>query len=128
MKNLILILFVSNFCLSSCGFGPQLLYTEKLALHKGISIEEFKKSGCDYDTHQILKNTSETHKSSIEIYMGKQIGSHKKEIYYYAFANGKLLYWGFPYQFARSDDQILNDIAEEAFPIAKVEYGLNLVK
>lgn len=102
--------------LTSC----QTLITKKnLRLKKGSTLEEFRNAGIGYDDHIVLKVLSEYKKATFEVYTTTIPGPYGTDEYYYAFQDGKLIYWGYPYQFNRHDNSLMREIGEETQRIVK---------
>lgn len=97
-------------CLTSC---ETLVTQQNLKLKKGSTIEEFKKEVSRIDEVVEVPKASAKHQASLVVYVTKIQGADTEEIYYYAFRDGKLLYWGYPYQFSRSENTVIRDIGEE---------------
>ncbi|MBI3258100.1 MAG: hypothetical protein HYZ54_01260 [Ignavibacteriae bacterium] len=116
------IILLSFIGLASC----QTFITESnLRLSKGTTLQAFKTEDVDYDKVVSLPKLSAKNKNKYEVYMTTIRGAVFKEVYYYAFENDKLIYWGYPYQFSRSNNPLLEDIGIEAFEYSKKEYDLN---
>ncbi len=118
----IIIALFLMFGLISC---VKMITKSHLNLSKGTTLTTFKKEDVDFDKNVLLSKMNTKNQGKYEVFMTEISGATKKEVYYYAFRNDSLLYWGHPYQFTRSENQILREIAEEAFDYAKKEYGLD---
>jgi hypothetical protein len=52
------------------------------------------------------------------------------DLYFYAFKDEKLIYWGYPYQFRKNGTELIREIGDEAFSLVmnnqelKALYGL----
>ncbi|MCX6147121.1 MAG: hypothetical protein NTW25_07695 [Candidatus Kapabacteria bacterium] len=95
-----------------------------LKLYKGMTLANFLNEDVDYDNKFLLPKLNTKNYGKFEIYITRLNGALEKEIYYYAFKNDSLIYWGHPFQFTRSEDSTLKDIGEEAFEFSKNEYEL----
>ncbi len=96
-----------------------------LRLAKGTTLQAFMKENVDYDKNVSLPKLSAKNKNKYEVYMTRINGAVFMEVYYYAFENDKLIYWGYPYQFSRSNNPLIENIGLEAFEYAQKEYDLN---
>lgn len=104
------LVFCMIISLTSC---ETLVTQQNLKLSKGSTIEEFKKEVSRIDEVVEVPKASAKHQASLVVYVTKIQGADTEEIYYYAFRDGKLLYWGYPYQFSRSENTVIRDIGEE---------------
>ncbi len=106
--------------LSSCGNG--LVTKNNLKLSKGTHFEVFQAENIQYDGKLILTKLNAKTKDEYVVFVTKIRGALEGELYYYAFKNDRLLYWGQPYMFARHENEILRDIADETLEYAKSLY------
>ncbi len=60
----------------------------------------------------ILLHSDPTAKLLIHVYI-LSVGDYKSD-YFLAFRNDRLVYWGYPHEFARSSDPYLNEIGKVA--------------
>lgn len=113
-----------SFCLlllmSSCGNG--LVSRNNLKLSKGTDFSVFQAENIKYDGKLVLSKLNVRTKDNYVVFVTRISGTLEDELYYYAFKNDKLLYWGQPYMFARHENEILRDIADETLDYAKSLY------
>lgn len=113
-----------SFCfvllMSSCGNG--LVSKNNLKLSKGTDFSIFQSENIKYDGKLVLAKLNAKTKDEYVVFVTRMRGALEGELYYYAFKNDKLLYWGQPYMFARHENEILRDIADETLDYAKSLY------
>ena len=107
-KVLIAMCFVG---LTSC---QTLVTKHNIRLSKGSTLDAFKKEDVDIDFKIALPKLSAKNKAKYEVYITTIHGANTKELYYYAFQDDKLVYWGYPYQFTRNENALIQEIGEEA--------------
>ncbi|MBS1537425.1 MAG: hypothetical protein JST20_06715 [Bacteroidetes bacterium] len=106
----ILIFAVITSCLMSCSqFTPEVLdkYQKGMAVSQTIDI-----SPVSPKTEFNITIPSDPAKFIIHVYV-LSLGDYKSD-YFLAFRNDKLVYWGYPHEFARSSDPYLNEIGKIA--------------
>jgi hypothetical protein len=108
--------------LASCS---QLITKRHLEISKGTTFEQFNSVGVDFDETFNLEKMNEKYKADFKILTAKMKGAIKKEIYYYAFKNDTLIFWGHPYLFTRSENTTIREMGEEVYPKVKIEYGMD---
>lgn len=110
-------MIIMIFILESCTHN--FIFKNNKSIVKGISIADFRKSDIKIDEIYNLPISGNKYNCKIEIIKSAVRSATYVEIYYYAFRNDSLIYWGFPYQFASRDNEQLNDIAKEMYDILK---------
>jgi len=53
------------------------------------------------------------HKVDVRVF--KKLNGQDISFYFIAFSDGKLLYWGYPYEFARHSDKFINQVGKLAY-------------
>ena len=102
----IIIVFVFSAC-------AKLTLTHVSNLRKGMTIQESQTSlNRSYQREFILNNISSTDKIIVRLYILSS-GDYESN-YFLAFVNDKLIFWGYPHEFARSQDELINKIGSEA--------------
>jgi hypothetical protein len=73
-----------------------------------------------------LASVSKKYRANVEVIASTMLGvsTMNNDLYFYAFKDDSLIYWGHPFQFTRIEDSTLKDIGEEAFEFSKNEYEL----
>lgn len=121
-KTVFTLLFFSIIFLSSCG--SSFVGEKRLDIYMGYSIVDFKKINylTSENNYHKLSGWDLDKIGTIEIYIVQQPSvKDKLDVYIYAFQNGKLLYWGFPWEFTRSNDKVIEAIGIEAIKLMEKE-------
>lgn len=112
MKKLVLLLFGSAATvLASCS---HFTYSDANHLQKGQTIEEVADlvSKGPKNTFEISLPSSPNIKYVIEQYIVK--AGEYEQAFFCVYQGGKLLYWGYPFEFRRHPDATLNEIGNAA--------------
>ena len=105
-----ILLILTTVCIMSCSqFTPEVLDKYK----KGMSIAQtLDIAPVSPLTEFNISIPSDPSKFTIHVYV-LSLGDYKSD-YFLAFRNEKLVYWGYPHEFARSSDPYLNEIGKIA--------------
>ncbi|MCF7920881.1 MAG: hypothetical protein K9N06_13300 [Candidatus Cloacimonetes bacterium] len=107
------VLFLSFIILLLAAGCAQFTLSDAAYLRKGMSIEEtLLITEVQPVLTFILGDVSTQDK--IEVYIFRISSGDYRSNYLIAFKNDALLYWGYPHEFARSKDALLNEIGEKA--------------
>lgn len=104
---------IGTCCLWLCScaqFSPETLDR----FHKGMSVSKTLDISPKSPKNEftILLHSDPTAKLLIHVYI-LSVGDYKSD-YFLAFRNDRLVYWGYPHEFARSSDPYLNEIGKVA--------------
>lgn len=123
--NLVTIVLFIIF-ISSCSFH---VYQSNLQIKKGMHVAEvikiidddtFVSSYIQEGPHDLTR-MGLTEFGNVELLIRKRFHATGKEIYMYAFLDDKLIYWGYPIEFSRSNNKLLFAIGKKAIEIIEKE-------
>ncbi len=105
------IILISSLIIISC---VTMTLTDVGKLQKGMSIEEAKRSLPLKPKNEFsLENMGYNIRICTYILSSGDYGSN----YFLAFQDGKLLFWGYPHEFARSNDSLINEIGKKSIDV-----------
>ena len=115
------VICLASFCMASCSsfVGEKLL-----AVRMGSTVAEILKADVEIvnDESIVITAPDLESKSTYTLLVSKLKSAAKNNHWVYLFKNGRLLYWGYPYQFTRHEDNEIR-IAGEALSKALVDKG-----
>lgn len=115
------VICLASFCMASCSsfVGEKLL-----AVRMGSTVAEILKADEEIvnDESIVITAPDLESKSTYTLLVSKLKSAAKNNRWVYLFKNGRLLYWGYPYQFTRHEDDEIR-IAGEALSKALVDKG-----
>lgn len=114
--------FILPLLLLSCN---TFILENHLKLHKGISSKEFINNDVPYYLADTLHSMNKKYNEKFVVFLSSIYSGTGSEIYYYAFRNDSLVYWGYPYQFSRHDNQVIREISENVYNTAKKEFDMD---
>jgi len=82
-------------------------------LRKGMTVEESQRFTRISPKHIFILDTSEGG-DTIEVHSYILSSGNYGSNYFLAYRNNQLIYWGYPHEFARSRDPLLNEIGQRA--------------
>ena len=106
----VILILVSISLLISCA---QITLTQVGKLRMGMTIEESQKVTAVSPKYTIPLGTIEGN-GTIAVHSYILTSGNYKSNYFLAYRNGGLIYWGYPHEFARSKDLLLNEIGQKA--------------
>ena len=110
MARLAILILVSISFLISCA---QITLTQVGKLRMGMTIEESQKVTTVSPKYTIPLGTIEGN-GTIEVHSYILTSGNYKSNYFLAYRSARLIYWGYPHEFARSKDPLLNEIGQKA--------------
>jgi hypothetical protein len=113
------LLLVLSFIINSCAAPTGMSVKTLLKMQRGMPENAY---------NSILENEKMKAEFTLDDIIGKQVKikvftKSESEIgstFFVAFIDGMLYYWGYPYEFARHSEQIINEIGRKA--LAKYEF------
>lgn len=118
MGRWVMLISLSISLLISCA---ELTLTQVGKLRMGMTVEESQKATGVSPKYIIPLDTIEGN-GTVEVHSYILSSGNYKSNYFLAYRNGGLMYWGYPHEFARSKDQLLNEIGQKAVSrIAQLE-------
>lgn len=96
------------FLLSACG--PVLTLSDVSNLRKGMSPTEAKELSVIEPKHIFNFEHPETGEDNILIYVYELTSGTHSSNYLYMFVNNELYFWGYPHEFSRSNNSLINEI------------------
>jgi hypothetical protein len=104
-----LVMLLSVLSMVSC---VTVTLTDVGSLRKGMTMEEAKASLPLPPKNEFPVETGDTIQTQICTYVISS-GNYSSN-YFLAFRDNKLFFWGYPHEFARSADPLINEIGEKA--------------
>ena len=126
-------LLIPLFMISSCSFQMTKTVFEdimniRIGMDKASALEIIDDDDGFYiindfekDIFDISKKIS-SDKAKYEILIAKRFRSTNPEFYIFAFKDNKVLYWGYPNEFARENNKVFEEIAVAGIEIIKNDY------
>ena len=109
-----LLVFIFTSVFVSCA--PQMKLSDVGKLRKGMTIIESQRLTKISPKFTFAFDTIE---GAIEVHSYILSSGDYGSNYFLAYKNNRLIYWGYPHEFARSKDPLLNEIGEKA--VGKLE-------
>jgi hypothetical protein len=111
---LLLLLAVAALLVVTCASTVgRMTLSDAANLRKGMSAEESKAALPEPPKFEFALEPIGD-ESSILVHAYNVVSGDYSSEYILAFTDGKLLYWGYPHEFARSRDSLVNAIGEQA--------------
>lgn len=112
---------LASLCLTSC---TSFVGEKLLAVRKGATVAEILKVDDDIrsDDPIVITAPDLESKSTYTVLVSELKSAAKNNRWVYLFKNGTLLYWGYPYQFSRHENDEIR-IAGDALSKSLVEKG-----
>jgi len=104
-----LVILASISLFVSCA---QMTLREVGRLRQGMTVEESQKVTNISPKYTFFLDTIEAD-GTIEVHSYILTSGGYKSNYFLAYRNGQLIYWGYPHEFARSKDPLLNEIGRK---------------
>lgn len=105
-----LLILVSILFLISCA---QITLRQVGKLRKGMTVEESQKVTTVPPKYTFPLGMIKG-EGAIEVHSYILTSGNYRTNYFLAYRNGRLIYWGYPHEFARSKDPLLNEIGRKA--------------
>lgn len=128
MKNIV-ILIIAVITFTSCSLTPTLLDSGLYKLRKGntiLSTYEFVKADPGFKSASEtelwdLEKRGLTGYGKIEVLIMLKFNPEEFQYFIFAFQDNKLIYWGYPTEFTKSDNDLLFKIGKMSVEIIKEE-------